>query len=358
MIRLLAGAEDVMRSRFALSPLFELVCLLKTLSGFERTRLPAAWSGRLMPTFRRLRAETDLDAVLALLAPGYGADFVSPPPTGVAQTVEAELLAVRATPLAQARREIAYSGTLRPASERAAKVLRRKDVVGRIADALEVAWRELVAADWPQLRAICERDVVHRAGLLGQRGWAAALDGLHERIRWRDGAIEMMRTSSLKTVSLEGAGLLLIPSVYIWPGVGVVSDDPWPRALIYPARGAAALWEASPDAEIGALDDLLGRSRAHLLVALEAPASTTQLARSLGFATGAVGDHLTVLRRAGLLDRARAGRSVLYRRTPLGDALARSGIPESASRGQTHGPGASGKRTAEGLAEKPAPDRR
>ncbi|MDR3084504.1 MAG: helix-turn-helix domain-containing protein [Streptomyces sp.] len=66
----------------------------------------------------------------------------------------------------------------------------------------------------------------------------------------------------------------------------------------------------------------MGRTRALLLLELAAPASTTQLARSLDLAPGAVGDHLTVLRRAGLLDRARTGRSVLYRRTALGDALA------------------------------------
>ncbi|MFD0327965.1 winged helix-turn-helix domain-containing protein [Streptacidiphilus monticola] len=73
----------------------------------------------------------------------------------------------------------------------------------------------------------------------------------------------------------------------------------------------------SPDA----LSALLGRSRARVLAALDSPASTTQLARSLGFAPGAVADHLAVLRAAGLLTRARAGRSVLYRRTPMGEAL-------------------------------------
>jgi DNA-binding transcriptional ArsR family regulator len=324
MLRLLAGAEDVVHSRFALSPLFELVCLLKKLTGEERHRLPAAWAARLIPTFRRLRDETDLDAVLALLPPGYGADFVSPPPAGLAQTMEADLAVVRATPLPQARQEIARCLQIRPVGEQVAKTLRRKDVVDRLAVTLEITWQELMAADWLALRAICERDIVHRAGQLGEHGWAAAMDGLHKNVRWRDGAIEVLRMRSVGSVSLAGQGLLLIPSVLLWPGLATFIEDPWPKALIYPARGAAALWETRPDAETGALEELIGRSRARLLAALEAPASTTQLARSLGLATGAVGDHLTVLRRAGLLDRARSGRSVLYRRTPLGDALARN----------------------------------
>ncbi|WP_408607111.1 ArsR/SmtB family transcription factor [Actinokineospora bangkokensis] len=98
-------------------------------------------------------------------------------------------------------------------------------------------------------------------------------------------------------------------------------EAPHPTTLIYPARGASALWETSRGHDPAALAELLGRSRARLLVTLEVPASTTHLARELGLAVGAVGDHLAVLRRAGLLDRARSGRSVLYRRTPLGDAL-------------------------------------
>lgn len=322
MLRFEAGADDLLRSRFAISPLFELDNLLRKLSGMSPYRLPGAWSARLMPVYRKLRATTDLDAVLALHSRTRGPGFAAPPPRSLAQTIEDDLATVRATSLPEARREIARCLNLRPAcDERVLAILRSDDVVERTARALQAAWYELVATDWLQLRALCERDVVHRAGQLSRSGWVAALEGLHPRVRWRDGAIEILRSAEDRTVSLDGQGLLLVPSVFLWPQVSAHVDEPWPATLIYPARGIAALWETPFTATPGALGELVGRARAGLLTALDQPASTTQLARSLGLATGAVGDHLAILHGAGLLTKARSGRSVLYRRTPLGDAL-------------------------------------
>lgn len=322
VLRFTVGAEDLLRSRFALSPIFELHNLLRMLSGMDNRRLPASWTARLTPRFHRLRRDTDLDAVLALSTPRHGATFCSPPPQGLTQTIEADLAAVRAVPRAEATAEIAYYLDRRPDVATATRgVLTGPDAVDRIAGALATAWAELLAPDWPQLRAICERDVVHRAAELGRAGWAAALTGLHRRLRWRDGGIDILRMSGSQ-VPLGGEGLLLVPSVFIWPGCAAHADEPWPKAIIYPARGAAALLQPAARTTPAALANLLGRSRARLLIALAEPASTSQLAHGLGFAVGAVGDHLAVLRRAGLVDRARAGRSVLYRRTPLGDALA------------------------------------
>jgi DNA-binding transcriptional ArsR family regulator len=322
VLRFEVGADDLLRSRFAISPLFELDTLLRKLAGLSPYRLPAAWSARLTPVYRRLRATTDLDAVLALYSRTWGPGFVAPPPRSLAQSIGDDLAAVRATALPDARREITQCLSLRPArDERILAVLRGDDVVERTARTLQTAWHELLAADWLQLRALCERDVVHRAGQLSRSGWGAALDGLHPRVRWRNGAIEVLRSSANRTVSLAGQGLLLVPSVLLWPQVAAHVDEPWPATLIYPARGIAALWETPATAAPGTLGALIGRARAGLLTALDQPASTTQLARTLGLATGAVGDHLATLHQAGLLTKARTGRSVLYRRTPLGDAL-------------------------------------
>ncbi|GHJ46912.1 transcriptional regulator [Catellatospora sp. TT07R-123] len=320
MLRFEVTAADLLHSRFALSPLFELDSLVRILAGQSRHKhLPEAWAGRLRTAYRPLAADPAIRAALALHSPRHGPDFLAPPPAGLTQTIADDLAAVRATPLALARREIDTCLARRPCTDAGAlAVLRDPDVCALLAAGLERAWHALLAADWPRLRVICERDVLHRTAGLGRGGWAAAFEGL-PHVRWRDGGIEIPRLA-VGTVTVDGAGLLLVPSVFVWPGVAAYSEPPWPATIIYAARGVGALWEpAPPPAE--ALAALVGRARARLLEALDEPASTTQLARTLGAAPGAVGDHLAVLLRAGLLDRARSGRSVLYRRTPLGDAL-------------------------------------
>jgi hypothetical protein len=62
----------------------------------------------------------------------------------------------------------------------------------------------------------------------------------------------------------------------------------------------ASLWEErDPARTLQPLDRLVGRSRAAVLLALDDPASTTQLAAALGQSLGGLGDHLAVLRDSG-----------------------------------------------------------
>jgi DNA-binding transcriptional ArsR family regulator len=54
---------------------------------------------------------------------------------------------------------------------------------------------------------------------------------------------------------------------------------------------------------------------------LDQPLGTTHLAASSGLPVGAVANHLRVLLDAGVVARRRSGRSVLYWRAALGEAL-------------------------------------
>ncbi len=71
-----------------------------------------------------------------------------------------------------------------------------------------------------------------------------------------------------------------------------------------------------------ALVALIGPPRARLLTLLREPASTTELARRLGVSASAVSQHLRgAARRPAGQPARRAGRSVLYLRSELADAL-------------------------------------
>ena len=81
------------------------------------------------------------------------------------------------------------------------------------------------------------------------------------------------------------------------------------------------LAQADPPPVPEALGILLGPARAGVLVLLDTPKSTTQLVALTGQGLGSVGRHLKVLLDARLVQRRRAGRSVLYYRTVAGEAL-------------------------------------
>jgi len=343
-LRIEVGNEDLTRSRFALSPLWELTHALRVLANPPGEPVLRPWLVRARDRYRTLTREADIAVILALNPPGWGADFLAPVPSGVSTTIGDLLDQVRSTPAEQAHHEVAQALRRQPRVDaRIRRILTGDGVAGYVADVLAAAWQALLEPEWRTLRAILERDVVYRAGQLASRGWVAALGDLHPDLSWEQGRIVLSRMPGDVDEALGGRGLLFVPSVFIWPKLALGLDPPWPPALIYPARGVAALWEqpgraAAGRAPVGraaagravsggarpgtALDRLLGPTRAAVLTALEEPASTTQLVAALGQSLGGIGDHLAVLREAGLISRARSGRSVLYRRTPVGDALA------------------------------------
>ena len=317
MIRFEVGPADVAASRFAISPSFELGLLVRTL---YRSGAGAPAAQRWGAAFAALRDDPVVRTFGYLQGPGTGASFAAPPPRGLAQTIDDDLAVLRGADRAVVAEEVALIRSLRRPADDVAAVLEDPAFPDRLADGMAVVWRALLAPDWARVRSVLERDVRFRAERLGETGWSAALVGVHRTLTWTGDAITIDRDLDEVTV-LGGRGLLLVPSVFIGEGLAVYGEGPWQPAIVYPSRGAGLISEAAP-APTDPLAPLLGRSRAGLLLALATPSSTTQLAALTGATVGATGDHLKVLLDARLVARERIGRSVVYRRTPLGDALA------------------------------------
>jgi biotin operon repressor len=136
---------------------------------------------------------------------------------------------------------------------------------------------------------------------------------------WSGGRLEVDQPHCVAPDVPDAAGLILVPSVFVWPSVMTVWAGAVPQ-LAYPARGVATLWERSSRAP-DALGAVIGRGRARLLTELSTPLSTTELARRTGLSPGGVSQHLNALRAAGLIVTHRQGRALLSSRTAAANAL-------------------------------------
>ena len=310
------GSEDLLRTRFAVSPLFEVQASVVVL------RDPGAHSVHL-PWVRAARerlAGFDWSMLDALIPDrGYAPDFSAPPPRTPLPDVAEELERVRATDPAQVRRELAWRfegheppAIARPLIDDAERGLHA------LVDEIAGYWERALAPWWEHIRAVLEADIRHRARRLAEGGALELFAGLHPDVSWRDGALVVNRPYDAE-VELAGRGLQLVPAAFGWPGIGAMYDPPWQPALIYAPHGVGDMW--APVQDSGALADLLGGRRARILAGLDAEASTTELARRLSASPAGISEHLGVLRRAGLVRSRREGRSVLYSRTATGDAL-------------------------------------
>ncbi|MGA4839552.1 DUF5937 family protein [Streptomyces sp. G45] len=319
------GEADLLRCRFAVSPLWETQEAVRTLKRPARHGYHPQWLRRI----RETSAGLDLAAVWLLMpSRGHSPDFLGPPPLGPAASFAEEIAAVRAADPAAARHDMARALAETPGAADSALGRRLLTdparAVRELADALEAAWHALVEPHWPRLRALLDADVAYHSRRLAEVGLGALLPELDRRLTWESGTLTA-RWRGLHQRHLEGQGLVLMPSVFSWPDVVSGYDPPWQPTLVYPARGIAGLWAAPDEHSPEALVRVLGRTRAALLTSLAEPATTTALAHRLGLAPSSVSAQLTALRDAGLLVSRRYGHQVLYERTPLGMALATGG---------------------------------
>jgi DNA-binding transcriptional ArsR family regulator len=327
MVEYVFSLGGALRCRFTVSPLAEVVLLARAMADPDDRlrRIHHAWLGERAVERRRLEQEHDLRPLLALMSaktvfPGVLAQLAE---HGHAD-FEAEMAQVRRTPPevvnAQIESCLRASKNLAPDVERQ---LRRGGgpLVGELLTAL---WWSLVEPSWPRLHDLLEADIVGRSRSLARGGLASLFADLEplvdfdEKVDERRLLVRRQGTTARRIV--DDRGLLLVPSTFVWPSAVAMIDPSRPAMLVFPARGIASLLSQPRDAQ-SALAKLLGPTRAEILMALGQPMHTSGLARAFDRSPGNISDHLKVLHDCDLVTRIRAGRRVVYSRTPLGDAL-------------------------------------
>jgi DNA-binding transcriptional ArsR family regulator len=310
----LLDADTLARSRFVISPLAETVNALRLLAARDPWPWERAWLSRHHGKFRQRVSASRFSAALAdlVLAGPWQPVTLGVPPQAAIGDFDLELARLRHTPTSVLRDDLAWcAGGSLPAD------LDVADPADEIADLIQWTWDHTLQAEWPRRHRHYQADITARTAIMSQQGWGAAISTLIPPVRWLGDGRLQVSTRDRPPRDLRGADLLFIPGA-VRAG-RVTWDPPASYAIVYPAAGLLAdpaARTASP-----ALGRLLGPNRAGILLLLDRPVTTTQLAAITGLALGTVGAHLRVLLDAHLIDRSRAGAAVLYYRTATGQKL-------------------------------------
>ncbi len=331
LLTLELDVADLAATRFAMSPLFETLRAIPLLARPGRSAVNRPW-------VRWARAELErrplqLPRVWPLIVSDspFWPEFLFPAPLGKSPGLAEELARVCATPAGAVRASLRRVFGDGHWPESATDLFERpQESLAEIAGEVAACHDRLIAPHWERMRSVLDADIAYRAGMLASGGARALFADLHPDVRWSAGTLFLSDSETGEPdgeVVLGPDGLVLMPSVFIWTEWSVSRATTTQTTLLYPARGAATVWQAGlgADEQVAAdreaVELLLGEPRTRLLEALCSPATTTALARRLGVTPSAVSQHLAVLHRGGLVDRQRSGRTVLYQTSELGLAL-------------------------------------
>lgn len=325
MVLLRFSPRALSHSRFALSPAAET---LGTLIALQRGGGDPWNVDRPHPhrsAYRdRLRADPVATGVMALVsATKLLPDLVTPTPRGGLRTRLADELVDVAAPSDNEVRSSVLEAVEESWEPQDVGWLSGTELAAQVAALLDWGWHTVVAPDWTRRRAVLERDIMYRAGILATAGWKQAVQGMTRNLAWVGEDVLRFSHRAGPDRHITEDGLIFVPKT---PSIGTwTCESSLPYALVYTAFGPAAIPPAGAD---DPLAGLLGAGRARVLREVQRPATSSQLAAVLELSLGTVSAHLAVLRSNGVVEGARAGRSVVYRLSDRGrDLLALFGSP-------------------------------
>jgi len=192
----------------------------------------------------------------------------------------------------------------------------------RLVDTLR-RYHELAIAPYrPRIREFLEAETLKRGQALALGGVEALLSNLHPKASYSGGVLTLDKTCEA-LIESAGRGLILVPCVFAWPRIMVLTEPGYKPTLAYGPRGVANLWSSSSPASNGtALEAALSAVRASVLKSfLPVPRTTTELAHQLHLSPAAISAHLSRLRAAQLVEPHRSGKRVYYRLSSAGESL-------------------------------------
>ena len=311
-------ADVMARARFGTSRLVETTAGLGILRRPDPLPWHRTWRDAHLPAFQDRLASDPVAA--AVVAHAYGrswiADFLTVPPAAPDLSLDQELAYLESLSDARIRADLAF------VRAPLARELSADGLAATVADLLRWVWDRTIRSEWPRRRRVLQADVVARTARLSSEGWSGVLRDLAPGVRWLGDGVLQVNTGRFPPRDIRGSDLLFLAAHC--RGGSVQWRLPDRYALVYPVSGSSAARSAPvPDA----LARLLGPTRARVLVHAQVPVSTTALTAITGLPLGSVGGHLRVLLDAGLLERRRAGREVLYWCSEAGAALVAASGP-------------------------------
>ncbi|MFE7105324.1 winged helix-turn-helix domain-containing protein [Streptomyces sp. NPDC057575] len=302
-------------------PLWETVLGVQLLSR-HGPRSFAEWRRRARTELQRRGADGPARLVGAAAPPAsYFPDFLTPAESD--RGLSAGLDALRATPSARLRRELARTACARRLPRWFAGLAAgERGHLDELADAMRRVHDTVIRPDWTRVDATVEADRMVRARALRDGGVAGLLESLRPALDWRPPTL-YVRYPEGRDIHLHGRGLCLVPSFFCHGSPVALADPTLPQVLVYPVARTEGL-DAPPvgaDRRRKQLAGLLGRTRARVLAALQDSATTGELARVLRISAASASEHVRALREVGLVHDNRVGGRVIHSLTPLGAAL-------------------------------------
>lgn len=314
-------ARDMAETRFAYSPLLEIVTSYRVFISPETDFRYRLW----VDEARRALYGHELSYLQALISwCRYIPDFLTPTPLLTTTSLEEELQQMMRTPDEVIRNNIQQLIEANGETEMLRDFLvYPRELLYCLIEDLRLYWERGLARHWPRMKSTLDDDILYHARKLALGGYPQLFEDLSSELSYRPGEIIISRFNKIpsNTIELGGRGIQLVPAIFSWSKVLLQIALEWQPMLIYMPRGTGLWWRETPKETDPSLEIALGAGRARVLQGLTTPASTGELARRLTLSDGAVSQHLSRLRQAGLAESRRSGKKVYYSLTTRGEHL-------------------------------------